>query len=85
MDFICLQEVFDKPHALALIYLLKKTYNHFVFDIGHNSAGTNLFLLNSGLMIASRFPITKVGFQPFTEKRAWQRLACYGVVTCKVS
>ena len=54
MDFICFQEVFDRIHSLALISMLRKHYKHFIFDIGDNSLGTNCFLLNSGLMIASK-------------------------------
>ena len=85
MDFICFQEVFDRVHALALVSLLRSHYSHFIYDIGDNSLATNLFLLNSGLMVASNFPITKVHFHPFSWKTsAWQKCICYGVVVCKV-
>ena len=85
MDFICLQEVFDRIHALALISMLRQDYKHFTFDIGDSSIKSNYFLLNSGLMIASRFPILSVRFHPFTWKNTfWQRCISYGVVICKV-
>ena len=85
MDFICLQEVFDRIHALALISMLRQDYKHFTFDIGDSSIKSNYFLLNSGLMIASRFPILSVRFHPFTWKNSfWQRCISYGVVICKV-
>ena len=85
MDFICLQEVFDRVHALALISMLKHEYKHFTFDIGNSSIKSNCFLLNSGLMIASRFRILTVRFHPFTWKNTfWQRCISYGVVICKV-
>ena len=85
MDFICLQEVFDRIHALALISMLRQDYKHFTFDIGDSSIKSNCFLLNSGLMVASRFPILSVRFHPFTWKNTfWQRCISYGVVICKV-
>lgn len=85
MDFICMQEVFDRIHALALISMLRHEYKHFTFDIGDSSIKSNYFLLNSGLMIASRFPILSVRFHPFTWKNTfWQHCISYGVVICKV-
>ena len=85
MDFICFQEVFDRIHSLALISMLRKHYRHFIFDIGDNSLGTNCFLLNSGLMIASKYPIIEVKFHPFSWKNSiWQKGISYGVVTCKL-
>ena len=85
MDFICFQEVFDRIHSLALISMLRKHYRHFIFDIGDNSLGTNCFLLNSGLMIASKYPIIEVKFHPFSWKNfIWQKGISYGVVTCKL-
>ena len=85
MDFICFQEVFDRIHSLALISMLRKHYRHFIFDIGDNSLGTNGFLLNSGLMIASKYPIMEVKFHPFSWKNSvWQKGISYGVVTCKL-
>ena len=85
MDFICFQEVFDRIHALTLISMLRNHYRHFIFDIGDNSLGNNCFLLNSGLMIASRYPILEVKFHPFSWKSSvWQKGISYGVVTCKL-
>ena len=85
MDFICFQEVFDRIHALSLISMLRNHYRHFIFDIGDNSLRTNCFLLNSGLMIASKYPVLEVKFHPFTWKSSvWQKGISYGVVTCKL-
>ena len=85
MDFICFQEVFDRIHALTLISMLRKHYRHFIFDIGENSLGFNSFMLNSGLMVASKHPIKSVLFHPFSWKSSvWQKCICYGVVVCKV-
>jgi len=85
LDFLCFQEVFDRVHALALISMLRKKYHHFVYDISDNSWSTNKFLLNSGLLIASKFPISKIQFHPFSWKTSsWQKCVSYGVVACKV-
>jgi len=84
MDFICLQEVTDRFFALALVSMLRKHYSHFIFDIGVNALKTNLYLANSGLMIASKYPILKVKFLPFSKKKGWQRAVSYGVVICKL-
>lgn len=84
MDFICFQEVTDRFFALALVSMLRKQYSHFIFDIGVNSLNTNMYLANSGLMIASKYPILKVKFLPFSKKKGWQRAVSYGVVICKL-
>jgi len=84
MDFICLQEVTDRVFALALVSMMRKHYPHFVFDIGVHAFSTNMFLANSGLMIASKYPIMKVKFQPFSKKKGWQKAVSYGVVVCKL-
>jgi len=84
MDFICLQEVTDRVFALALVSMIKEHYPHFIFDVGVNAFSTNMFLANSGLMIASKYPIVKVKFQPFSKKKGWQKAVSYGVVICKL-
>jgi len=84
LDFICFQEVTDRFFALALISMLRKRYSHFVYDIGVNKFGVNMFLANSGLMIASRYPILSVKFNPFSKKKGWQHAVSFGVVICKV-
>ena len=84
MDFICFQEVTDRFFALALVYMMRNHYSNFIFDVGINSLSTNLYLANSGLMIASKYPIVKVKFQPFTKKKGWQKAVSYGVVICKL-
>ena len=35
-------------------------------------------------MIASKYPIVKVKFQPFSKKKGWQKAVSYGVVVCKL-
>ena len=85
MDFLCFQEVFDRVHALALISLLRRHYSYFIYDISDNSFRTNHFLLNSGLLIASKYPVLKTHFHPFTWKTSlWQQCIAYGVVVCKL-
>lgn len=84
MDFICLQEVTDRFFALALISMLRKHYSHFVFDVGDHALKTNMYLMTSGLMVASKFPIIDIEFRPFSTKKGWQRAVSFGVVICKI-
>ena len=84
MDFVCFQEVTDRFFALALVSMLRQHYHHFIFDIGENALKTNMYLANSGLMIASKYPIVKVKFHPFTKKKGWQRAVSFGIVICKL-
>ena len=84
MDFICFQEVTDRFFALALISMLRKHYSYFVFDVGNHALQTNMYLMTSGLMIASKFPILSVKFEPFSSKKGWQRAVSFGVVICKL-
>jgi len=84
MDFICFQEVTDRLFALALISMLRKHYSHFIFDVGDHALKTNMYLMTSGLMIASKFPILSVKFKPFSAKKGWQRAVSFGVVICKL-
>lgn len=59
-DIICLYEVHDIVSAYDLIYYLKKKYNNFYFNIG-----SNIFGMNSGLFIASKYKTSTPLFKPF--------------------
>jgi sphingomyelin phosphodiesterase 3 len=84
LDFICFQEVFDRAHGLALATGLRPEYPHFVLDVAANSPRSNFCMLSSGLALASRFPILRAIFVPFTAKRGWQWCLDYGALLCKV-
>ena len=66
-DIICLQEIWDKEVARALIDLLKDKYFYFIYDAG-NQYGTlspEEIGFNSGLFVASRIPLENITFTPF--------------------
>lgn len=45
IDFLCLQEVWERAYAQTLINELKEEFSHFLYDIGEYSYGTNLFMM----------------------------------------
>lgn len=82
-DVVPLQEVFDEEGAKALIDKLGSKYRYFNYDIGPNYFGHNApeepgidaknLGINSGLFIASKYPIDKPAFIPFqVEGMQWQ-------------
>ncbi|MCB1108904.1 MAG: endonuclease/exonuclease/phosphatase family protein, partial [Chlamydiia bacterium] len=82
-DVVALQEVFDEEGAKALIDKLGSKYRYFNYDIGPNYFGHNApeapgidaknLGINSGLFIASKYPIDQPAFIPFqVEGMQWQ-------------
>lgn len=63
-DVVCLQEAHDHAVSKLLFEKLKETYSYFVINIGKDS----LIQFNSGLFIASKFPIENFDFTPFINK-----------------
>ena len=59
-DVFCFQELFDEEAISILMDTLKQKYLYIVA-----SAGNHTFRLNSGLCIASKYPITNPAFTPF--------------------
>lgn len=84
VDVICFQEVFDRCLALTIVSKLRTKYSHFVLDVGKHSLDNNLCMMSAGLMVASRFPLLKVKFVPFTAKHSWQWSLSYGALLCKL-
>lgn len=68
-DVICLQEVFEEEPALALKELLKDDYHYFYLNIAPKNFGFNPALLNinSGLFIASKYPISHPHWCKYTD------------------
>ena len=58
-DLVCLQEVYDRKAADALIARLGGEYAHIFYDIGPQSYGCNC----SGLMVLSKAPLKNVDFR----------------------
>lgn len=62
-DVACLYETFDFASTKALIEGLKKDYAHFYFNMGPRAIG-----VNSGIFVASKFPIEEAEFLPFPKE-----------------
>lgn len=78
-DIVCLQEVFDPRAERLLIRHLSKKYPHIAYHVGPKA-----ILLNSGLMILSKKPISEARFRPFSIIKGVDRWAGKGVMAVSV-
>ena len=85
IDFICFQEVFEQRAAEQLVQVLHNYFSYILYDVGYHSWRVNRFLLNSGLVFASRYPIVDVVFEYFTESQKEDRFVSKGLLMVKVS
>ncbi|XP_071957718.1 sphingomyelin phosphodiesterase 3-like isoform X2 [Antedon mediterranea] len=84
MDFLCLQEVFDTCASKHLVRGLQVWFSHIVTDAGICSWSANKFMLSSGLLIASRYPVIDAEFKNFTGKEKEDKAICKGLLMAKV-
>ncbi|XP_074645759.1 sphingomyelin phosphodiesterase 5-like [Tubulanus polymorphus] len=84
LDVLCLQEVLDRRCTGILVNNLKREFPYILYDARLDSFKDNMFMLNSGLCIASRFPIIRAQFRCFPDKIFACRFASKGVLMCKV-
>ncbi|XP_033096362.1 sphingomyelin phosphodiesterase 5-like [Anneissia japonica] len=84
MDFLCLQEVFDTRASKHLVRGLQVWFSHILTDAGVCSWSANKFMLSSGLVIASRYPIIDAEFKHFTAKEKEDKAICKGLLMAKV-
>lgn len=87
MDIVCLQEVFDPRASAHLCRFLGPQYEHIVYDVGTYGlhAGPALKLLNSGLFLASRYPLLAVEFHCYSNASGEDALAAKGLLCAQVS
>lgn len=66
-EIVCLQEVWDYRAADALIDELEEEYAYFYYDIGNANyiLDPSSLKVNSGLFVASKYPISSEKFVPF--------------------
>lgn len=94
-DLVCLQEVHSEPAAFQLYQALKSEYAHFYMNMGPMIMGAQMsdVGLNSGLFIASKFPLEDIHFETFKSDEGqklinkgffWAKLASseVGFTTC---
>lgn len=89
VDILCLEEVFDKRAAQKLTRALKPTFGHVLYDIGVYACQpacscSSFKFFNSGLFLASRFPILEAQYHCFPNSRGEDALAAKGLLSAKV-
>ncbi|GCB61509.1 hypothetical protein scyTo_0012929 [Scyliorhinus torazame] len=86
MAFVCLLEVFEKRAAAKLKQLLQPAFGHILYDVGvYGFHGCCEFkFLNSGIFLASRYPILDAKFYCFPRTRGEDSLAAKGLLCVKV-
>uniref|UniRef100_A0A8C0DYX2 Sphingomyelin phosphodiesterase 3 n=1 Tax=Balaenoptera musculus TaxID=9771 RepID=A0A8C0DYX2_BALMU len=86
LDFLCLQEVFDKRAAAKLKDQLHSYFEYILYDVGvYGCHGCCSFkCLNSGLFFASRYPIMDVAYHCYPNGRSSDSLASKGALYLKV-
>lgn len=75
-DVICFQEVFDEASARILVEGLKTVYPHIIYNIGQDAYSR----LNSGLLIASKYPPQELRFDPHDHMIGPERLSHRGLL-----
>ncbi|XP_037672278.1 sphingomyelin phosphodiesterase 3 [Choloepus didactylus] len=86
LDFLCLQEVFDKRAAAKLKDQLHGYFEYILHDVGvYGCRGCCSFkCLNSGLFFASRYPIMDVAYHCYPNGHGFDALASKGALFLKV-
>ncbi|CAF93606.1 unnamed protein product, partial [Tetraodon nigroviridis] len=87
LDFLALQEVFDHGATTRLQRQLHRYFPYVLSDVGqYGWKGCSSFkFLNSGLMLASRYPILDARYECYPNGRGEDALAAKGALFAKVS
>lgn len=86
VDFLCLQEVFDQEAAKQLLRLLGPCFQHILYDVGtYGLQGCSaLKLLNSGLFLASRYPLLAVQYHCYPNGSGEDAFSAKGLLCVQV-
>ncbi|XP_063054579.1 sphingomyelin phosphodiesterase 5 [Engraulis encrasicolus] len=89
LDFLCLQEVFDRRAARRMCSALAPLYGHVLYDVGGYACqppgSCSAFkFFNSGLLLASRHPLLAAEYNCFPNARGEDALAAKGLLCTKV-
>ncbi|XP_034275910.1 sphingomyelin phosphodiesterase 5-like isoform X2 [Pantherophis guttatus] len=86
LDILCLQEVFDPRAAAHLCRFLGPQFEHIIYDVGTYGlqASSALKLLNSGLFLASRYPLLAVEFHCYPNAAGEDALSAKGLLCTQV-
>ncbi|KAG9352626.1 hypothetical protein JZ751_021040 [Albula glossodonta] len=87
LDFLCLQEVFDKQAEVKLRRELHSYFPFILSDVGRyawKGCCSRFKCLNSGLLFASRYPILDADYYCYPNGQGEDALAAKGVLCAKV-
>uniref|UniRef100_A0A8C2XCL6 Sphingomyelin phosphodiesterase 3 n=1 Tax=Cyclopterus lumpus TaxID=8103 RepID=A0A8C2XCL6_CYCLU len=87
LDFLALQEVFDHGSTTRLRRQLHRYFPYVLSDVGRygwKGCCSSFKFLNSGLMLASRYPILDARFECYPNGRGEDALAAKGALFAKV-
>ncbi|XP_029489929.2 sphingomyelin phosphodiesterase 3-like [Oncorhynchus nerka] len=87
LDFLCLQEVFDHRAMSRLRQQLHHYFPYILSDVGRyawKGCCSRFKFLNSGVMMASRYPILDAHYECYPNGRGEDALAAKGVLFVKV-
>ncbi|XP_010882360.2 sphingomyelin phosphodiesterase 3 [Esox lucius] len=87
LDFLCLQEAFDHRATSRLRQQLHRYFPYVVSDVGRyawKGCCSRFKFLNSGVMLASRYPILDAHYQCYPNGRGEDALAAKGALFVKV-
>ncbi|KAJ3595865.1 hypothetical protein NHX12_002277 [Muraenolepis orangiensis] len=87
LDFLALQEVFDHGSTTRLRQQLHRYFPYVLSDVGRygwKGCCSSFKFINSGLMLASRYPILDARFECYPNGRAEDALASKGALFVKV-
>lgn len=89
VDILCLEEVFDKRAAQKLTQKLRPVFGHILYDVGVYACQppcccSSFKFFNSGLFLASRFPVLEAQYHCFPNSRGEDALAAKGLLSAKV-
>lgn len=88
LDFLALQEVFDHGATTRLQHQLHRYFPYVLSDVGRygwKGCCSGFKFLNSGLMLASRYPILDARYECYPNGRGEDALAAKGALFAKVS
>uniref|UniRef100_A0AAQ4RUP9 sphingomyelin phosphodiesterase n=1 Tax=Gasterosteus aculeatus aculeatus TaxID=481459 RepID=A0AAQ4RUP9_GASAC len=87
LDFLALQEVFDHGSTTRLRHQLHRYFPYVLSDVGRygwKGCCSRFKFLNSGLMLASHYPILDARFECYPNGRGEDALAAKGALFAKV-
>ncbi|XP_033013115.1 sphingomyelin phosphodiesterase 3 [Lacerta agilis] len=86
LDFLCLQEVFDKRAAEKLKEELHHYFEYILYDVGvYSCHGCCTFkFVNSGLLFASRYPVMDAAYHCYPNGKGTDALSSKGALFLKV-